>query len=243
MLRELHSLPVGRKKLISPVDFLVRYDSRILNMTPEEIHNHPNKSKFNLWSIGEKTTKKFVTRLLQARTIYKKGPVGKAEEAGFEGPERAILEAIMKAKQNGAYTITSGGDSTEIAKRLTVPVEIGGGIRSMDVVEEYLGVGVGWVIVGTAAVDDRDFVLEAASRFPERIILGIDARDGLVKTKGWVEGAGISAVDLALSYRDAGIAAVIYTDISRDGVGGGVDIMATCKPTPPLTAVSSTGPR
>ncbi|MGD9022266.1 MAG: phosphoglycerate kinase [Deltaproteobacteria bacterium] len=118
MLRELHTLPAGRKKLISPVDFLVQYDSHIMNMTPEEIHNHPGKNKFNLWSIGEETTKKFVTRLLQARTIYKKGPVGKAEEAGFEGPERAILQAIMKAKQNGAYTITSGGDSTEIAKRL-----------------------------------------------------------------------------------------------------------------------------
>jgi phosphoribosylformimino-5-aminoimidazole carboxamide ribotide isomerase len=117
----------------------------------------------------------------------------------------------------------------EIAKKLTVPVEIGGGIRSMDVVEEYLGAGIQWVIVGTAAVDDRDFVLEAASRFPDRIILGIDARDGLVKTKGWAEGTTLTAVDLALSYSDAGIAAVIYTDISRDGVGGGVDIEGTKK--------------
>jgi phosphoglycerate kinase len=118
VLRDLYRRPVGRKKLIPPVDFLVRHGSSIVNMTPEEIHNHPKKDQFNLWSIGEKTTKRFVSRLLKARTIYKKGPVGKAEEPGFDGPEGAILKAIMKAKQNGAYTITSGGDSTEIAKKL-----------------------------------------------------------------------------------------------------------------------------
>jgi phosphoglycerate kinase len=114
----LYSRPVGRKKLIPPVDFLVRYDSNILNMTLAEIHSHPKKDQFNLWSIGEKTTKHFVSRLLKAKTIYKKGPVGKAEEPGFDGPERSILKAIMQAQQKGAYTITSGGDSTEIARKL-----------------------------------------------------------------------------------------------------------------------------
>ncbi|MBW1859527.1 MAG: phosphoglycerate kinase [Deltaproteobacteria bacterium] len=116
--RELLRLPLGRKRLIPPVDFLVQHDSQILNMTPAEIHNHPQKDQFCLWSIGEKTTKRFVRRLLKARTIYKKGPVGKAEEPGFDAPERAILKAILQAQQNGAYTITSGGDSIEIAKKL-----------------------------------------------------------------------------------------------------------------------------
>ena len=116
--RELYSRPSGRKKLIPPADFLIRHKSNIVNMTPEEIHNHPEKDQFNLWSIGERTTKRFVSLLLKARTIYKKGPVGKADEPGFDGPERAILKAIMQAQQNGAYTITSGGDSTEIAKKL-----------------------------------------------------------------------------------------------------------------------------
>jgi phosphoglycerate kinase len=118
VFRDLFSRPAGRKKLIMPVDFLVQHNSNIINMTPEEIHNHPEKDQFNLWSIGEKTTRRFVTRLLKARTIYKKGPVGKAEESGFEASERAILKAILQAQQNGAYTITSGGDSTEIAKQL-----------------------------------------------------------------------------------------------------------------------------
>ncbi len=116
--RELFRLPLGRKKLVPPVDFLVRYNSDILNMTPKEIHNHPMKDTFCLWSIGAKTTKRFVSRLLKARTIYKKGPVGKAEEPGFDSPERSILTAIMQAQQNGAYTITSGGDSIEIATKL-----------------------------------------------------------------------------------------------------------------------------
>ncbi len=118
VFRDLFNRPAGRKKLVTPVDFLVQHNSNIINMTPEEIHNHPEKDKFNLWSIGEKTTRRFVTLLLKARTIYKKGPVGKAEEYGFEAPERAILKAILQAQQNGAYTITSGGDSTEIAKKL-----------------------------------------------------------------------------------------------------------------------------
>ena len=116
--REMFTLPEGRKKLVLPVDFLVKHDSRILNLTPDEIHHHPKKDGFQLWSIGEKTTKNFVTRILKAKTIYKKGPVGKSEEPGFEGPERRTLEAIMKAKKQGAYTISSGGDSTEIAKKL-----------------------------------------------------------------------------------------------------------------------------
>jgi len=75
-----------------------------------------------------------------------------------------------------------------IARTVSVPVEIGGGIRSMETVEAYLSAGVRWVVVGTAAVEDRDFVLKASARYPGRIILGIDARDGLVRTKAWREG-------------------------------------------------------
>jgi phosphoribosylformimino-5-aminoimidazole carboxamide ribotide isomerase len=114
-----------------------------------------------------------------------------------------------------------------IARVLPVPVEIGGGIRSMEAVDAYLAAGVRWVVVGTAAVEDRDFVLAAAARYPGRVILGIDARDGLVRTKGWREEGGVPAVDLARSYAGFGIAAVIYTDIARDGVSTGIDIEGT----------------
>ncbi len=118
LFEDLYKREAGREKLIAPVDFLVKYDSEILDLTPEEIHNHPKKDSFHLWSIGEKTTRRFVSLILKAKTIYKKGPIGKSEEPGFEEPERAILKAILKAHDNGAYTISSGGDSMEIAKKL-----------------------------------------------------------------------------------------------------------------------------
>lgn len=162
----------------------------------------------------------------ERETRYFENPFDAAKNWAELGAKRLHLVDLDAAKKGEPAHMDV---VAEIARKLTVPVEIGGGIRSMDVVEQYLGAGIQWVIVGTAAVDDRDFVLEAASRFPDRIILGIDSRDGLVKTKGWAEGTTLTAVDLALSYKDAGIAAVIYTDISRDGVGGGVDIEGTKK--------------
>jgi phosphoribosylformimino-5-aminoimidazole carboxamide ribotide isomerase len=115
----------------------------------------------------------------------------------------------------------------EIARTLPVPVEIGGGVRTMETVDTYLAAGVQWVIVGTAAVEDRAFVLTASARYPGRIILGIDAREGLVRTKGWHDGGEVSAAQLVRSYAGSGIAAVIYTDIARDGVGSGIDSEGT----------------
>jgi phosphoglycerate kinase len=114
----LYTYPEAAEKLVTPTDFLVKWGDRIMNLSCEEIHDHPNKDDFFLWSIGERTTEDFVSHLLRAKTIYKKGPVGKAEEEGFEKSERAILNAIMEAQAKGAYTITSGGDSVEIAIQL-----------------------------------------------------------------------------------------------------------------------------
>ncbi len=157
-------------------------------------------------------------------TRYFEDPFNAAKNWVECGAKRLHLVDLDAAKKGAPAHMDT---VARIVSELHVPVEIGGGIRSMEVVEQYLGMGARWVIVGTAAVDDRDFVLAAASRFPERIILGIDAKDGLVKTKGWVEGTALTAVELARSYINAGIAAVIYTDIVKDGVGGGVDIEGT----------------
>ncbi len=115
---QLYERPGGKKKLVAPVDFMVNNDGQILNLTPREIHEHPDKNRFLVWSIGRETTKLFVSYILSSKTMYKKGPVGKSEAPGFEQPEREILTAIMEAQQKGAYTITSGGDSAEIAKKL-----------------------------------------------------------------------------------------------------------------------------
>lgn len=157
-------------------------------------------------------------------TIYDADPLDAARRWVNAGASRLHLVDLDAARSGD----TANRDVVvRIARECEVPVEIGGGVRSMDVVRDYLDAGVRWVIVGTAAVTDPDFVRAAATEYPDRVILGIDARDGMVKTAGWTEASKVHAVELAQSYSDVRIAAVIYTDISRDGVGGGVDLDGT----------------
>jgi len=120
---------------------------------------------------------------------------------------RAALEAILK---------------------LGARVQFGGGMRSLDSIEAALTLGVSRVILGTVAIEQPDVVAEALTRFgAEHIAVGIDVRDGLVRTRGWKEGSGVSALDLALSMRTLGLVTVIFTDVSRDGLGSGLNIPAT----------------
>jgi len=159
-------------------------------------------------------------------TVYNADPLDAARRWVDAGASRLHLVDLDAARSGDA---ANRDIVVRIARECEVPVEIGGGVRSLDVVREYLDAGVRWVIVGTAAVTDPDFVREAASVYPDRVILGIDARDGIVKTAGWMESSKISATELAHSYADVKIAAIIYTDISRDGVGGGVDLDGTLR--------------
>lgn len=108
-----------------------------------------------------------------------------------------------------------------------VPVQLGGGIRDMATIEAWLSKGLARVILGTVAVENPDLVREAARAFPEQVAVGIDARDGKVATKGWATETDVNATDLARSFEDAGVAAIIYTDINRDGAMGGPNIAAT----------------
>nr|WP_314072903.1 1-(5-phosphoribosyl)-5-[(5-phosphoribosylamino)methylideneamino]imidazole-4-carboxamide isomerase [uncultured Roseococcus sp.] len=109
----------------------------------------------------------------------------------------------------------------------SMPVQLGGGIRNMATVEAWLAAGVTRVILGSAAVKDPAFVREACRTHPGRIVVGIDARGGMVATEGWAETSTLPALDLALRFEDAGAAAIIYTDIDRDGMLGGVNVEAT----------------
>jgi len=111
-----------------------------------------------------------------------------------------------------------------IAESISIPVEIGGGIRSLDTIEEYIGMGIDEVIIGSAAHNDPDLVKAACGRFPGRIIVGIDARDGRVAVHGWTESTGISALDLAKGFEGEGVTSLIYTDIARDGMKSGPNI-------------------
>lgn len=114
-----------------------------------------------------------------------------------------------------------------IISDIDIPVQLGGGIRDMETIENYLALGINRVILGTIAVKDPKFVLQAAKRFPGRIMVGIDAVKGMVAIKGWTEITDITAIEMALEMEAKGAAGIIYTDIERDGAETGPNIGAT----------------
>jgi phosphoribosylformimino-5-aminoimidazole carboxamide ribotide isomerase len=115
----------------------------------------------------------------------------------------------------------------EIARKVDVPIQVGGGIRDMETIEFYLNNGVSSVILGTAALQNKEIVRDACQTFPEKIILGIDALEGKVAIRGWTEKTQLNAVDLARRYEKFNVKAIVYTDIKRDGMGTGVNVEAT----------------
>jgi phosphoribosylformimino-5-aminoimidazole carboxamide ribotide isomerase len=115
----------------------------------------------------------------------------------------------------------------EIARKVDVPIQVGGGIRDMETIEFYLNNGVSSVILGTAALQNEEIVRDACQTFPKKIILGIDALEGKVAIRGWTQKTQLNAVDLARRYEKFNVKAIIYTDIKRDGMGTGVNIEAT----------------
>lgn len=115
----------------------------------------------------------------------------------------------------------------DILKSVDVKIELGGGIRTPDAIERWLDKGVTRVILGTAALRDPEFVKSACRLFPDRVAVGIDAKDGFVAVEGWAETSAVTAVDLAREFESAGVCAIIYTDIARDGVLTGPNLPAT----------------
>lgn len=114
-----------------------------------------------------------------------------------------------------------------IIASITIPAQLGGGIRDIATIEAYLSLGLSRVIIGTAAQRNPELVVEACKKFPGRIMVGIDAKNGMVAVQGWAEVTDVTATELARSFEDCGVAAIIYTDISRDGMMGGPNIKAT----------------
>jgi phosphoribosylformimino-5-aminoimidazole carboxamide ribotide isomerase len=110
-----------------------------------------------------------------------------------------------------------------------LPVQLGGGIRDLDTIETYMDAGVSYIVIGTAAVKNPGFLSDACYAFPGHIVAGLDARDGKVAVEGWSKMTGHDVIDLAKKYEDYGVEALIYTDIGRDGMMGGVNIEATLK--------------
>jgi phosphoribosylformimino-5-aminoimidazole carboxamide ribotide isomerase len=158
-------------------------------------------------------------------TIYADDPAAQARrfiEAGFAWVHMVDLDGAFAGKPANAAAVRA-----IIAAVPGARLQLGGGIRSMETAEAWLAAGVSRIILGSAAVKDPDFARAACRAFPGRVALGIDARDGMVATEGWAETSDVSATDLARRFEDSGAAAVIYTDIARDGMLTGVNVAAT----------------
>ena len=157
-------------------------------------------------------------------TVFNDNPAVQAREfesLGFDYLHVVDLDGAFAGRSMNSSAVEG------ILKSVSIPVQLGGGIRSMDNIEHWLDTGVSRVIIGTAAAKNPDLVREAARAFPGRVAIGLDARDGYIAVEGWAEKSEITAMDLARALEDAGVAALIYTDISRDGVMTGLNIEAT----------------
>ncbi|MCP3908368.1 MAG: 1-(5-phosphoribosyl)-5-[(5-phosphoribosylamino)methylideneamino]imidazole-4-carboxamide isomerase [Oceanicoccus sp.] len=163
--------------------------------------------------------------LMDDSTVYGDDPVQMASRWVDAGCRRLHLVDL-----NGAFDgkPINGEAVTSIAKAYPdLPIQIGGGIRNLDTIEHYINAGVNYLIIGTKAVKEPEFVTEACKAFPGHIIVGLDAKDGLVATDGWAEVSDIKATELAKRFEQDGVESIVYTDISRDGMMQGVNVEQT----------------
>jgi len=161
---------------------------------------------------------------MEEATVYGDDPAAQArawEAAGFSWLHVVDLDGAFAGESRNAAAVRA------ILGAVTVPVQLGGGIRSMAAIEAWLEAGVARVILGSAAAKDPGLTRSACRAFPGRVVLGIDAREGRVATEGWAETGTLSALELARRYGDAGAAAIVFTDIGRDGMLSGINLEAT----------------
>jgi phosphoribosylformimino-5-aminoimidazole carboxamide ribotide isomerase len=157
-------------------------------------------------------------------TVFNRDPAAQAhifETQGFKHLHIVDLDGAFAGKPMNVTAVE------RILETVGLCVQLGGGIRDMATIEGWLGKGVNRVIIGTAAVRNPDLVKTAAKKFPQRVAVGLDAKDGKVAVDGWAETSELSALDIAMRFEDAGVAAIIYTDVSRDGMLKGINWDAT----------------
>ncbi len=162
--------------------------------------------------------------LMDQATIFNASPADQARQFAQQG-----FSALHVVDLNGAFEGRSVNAEavSAILSAISIPVQLGGGIRTLEAISQWLGRGVARVILGTAAVRDPGLVKAACARFPGKIAVGIDAKDGRVAVEGWAATSELYATDLARRLQDVGVAAIIYTDISRDGMLTGLNLDAT----------------
>ena len=157
-------------------------------------------------------------------TVFNKDPVAQArtfEGMGFQWLHLVDLDGAFAGKPVNARAVAG------ILKAVKMPVQLGGGIRNLQTVENWLSAGVKRVVIGTAAVRDPEFVKIAAKKFPGQVAVGIDARHGKVAVSGWAEDTAFEASEIAKLFEDCGVAAIIYTDVERDGMLQGLNLDST----------------
>jgi phosphoribosylformimino-5-aminoimidazole carboxamide ribotide isomerase len=157
-------------------------------------------------------------------TVFNRDPAAQArafERQGFEYLHVVDLDGAFAGKPMNATAVEC------ILAAVKIPVQLGGGIRDRAMIDAWLGRGITRVIIGTAAVRDPALVSDAARAYPGRIAVGLDARDGKVAVEGWAKTSALAAVDIARRFEDAGVTAIIYTDVNRDGMLGGLNLDAT----------------
>jgi phosphoribosylformimino-5-aminoimidazole carboxamide ribotide isomerase len=185
-------------------------------------------------------------RLVEGRmddaTIFNEDPAEQAvrfQTAGFSWIHVVDLDGAIAGSPRNAGAIAG------ILNRAVIPVQVGGGVRTLNAVSYWIDAGASRVVIGTAALKDPAFVREAAREYPERVAIAIDARDGKVAVAGWVEQSEVDAVELAARFADAGVAALIVTDIRRDGLKTGinVDLTGQIADAVPIPVIASGGAR
>ena len=167
---------------------------------------------------------RLVRGAMDEATVYNRDPVAQArhfERQGFQYLHVVDLDGAFAGTARNAAAVRSMLDG------VSMPIQLGGGIRTLEAIDAWLELGVARVILGTIALRDPELVRRACQLYPERIVVGIDARDGRVAVEGWAETSEVMANDLAARFADAGVAAIIHTDIDRDGVLQGVNWAAT----------------
>lgn len=161
---------------------------------------------------------------MESATVFNADPAAQArafQAAGFEWLHVVDLNGAFEGRSANADAIRA------VRAAVDMPIQLGGGIRDRAGIDSWFEAGISRVIVGTAALRDPELVKEAARAHPNRVAVGIDARDGKVAVEGWAETSEVTAVDLARRFEDAGVAAIIFTDIARDGMLQGVNVEAT----------------
>ena len=163
---------------------------------------------------------------MEQETVFNDSPADQAIKFANDGCEWLHLVDL-----NGAFAGTPINSSPveEILQSVNVPVQLGGGIRNLNTIENWLSKGLSRVILGTVAVENPELVEQASKEFPGKIAVGLDARNGMVATRGWAEETSIEIIELAKKFEGIGISAIIYTDINRDGAMEGPNVKATAE--------------